>query len=120
MNKYNSYSIILNKKADDGSVMKAIITSDGTSDNLSYKDKDTEYSLASKLNAGMSAAQRKQALDEYVDFIAVKFKFDFVDKQAFEYLIEFYNVLDLDMLLTNNQLLRFLRKYHFEIQWLMF
>lgn len=120
MNKYSSYSIILNKKADDDSIIKAIITSDGTPDNLSYKDKVTEYKLNTKMHDDMSASQRKQVLDEYVDLISVKFRFDFTDKQAFAYLIEFYNVLDLDMLLTNNQLLRFLRKYHFEIQWLMF
>ena len=118
-NKYGNYILILNKYTDEG-LIKANIVVDGLEGHLTYKDKKCNYTTFYKIRGNKSKSEAKIIIDDAIDFIAKKFEFDFIDKQTFTYIVSMCNTIDVDILLANAHVIQFLRKYHFEIQWLMF
>ena len=118
-NNFNNYIITLNKWTESG-LIKADIVVDGTEGHLVYKDKERRCSTFNKLRKCSNKTQRQIIIDDMVDMISKKFEFDFIDKQAFVYIATLCNTMDVDILLANVPITHFLKKYHFEIQWLMF
>lgn len=117
--KYGNYIIILNKYTDEG-LIKANIVVDGLEGHLTYKGKECNYTTFYKIRGNKSRSEAKIIIDDAIDFIAKKFEFDFIDKQTFTYIVSMCNTMDVDILLANAYVIQFLRKYHFEIQLLMF
>ena len=117
--KFNNYMLILNKWAESGKI-KAEIVVDGTECHMVYKDKERTCSTFNKLRKCNNKTERQIIIDDMVDMISKKFEFDFIDKQTFTYIVSMCNTMDVDILLANVHVIQFLRKYHFEIQWLMF
>ena len=117
--KFSNYMLILNKCTESGKI-KAEIVVDGTEGHLVYKDKERTCSTFNKLRKCNDKAQRQIIIDDMIDMISKKFEFDFIDKQTFTYIVSMCNTMDVDILLANAHVIQFLRKYHFEIQWLMF
>ena len=117
--KCSNYVLILNKYTDEG-LIKANIVVDGLEGHLTYKSKEHNYTTFYKIRANKSKSETKIIIDDAIDFISKKFEFDFIDKQTFTYIVTFSNIMDLDILLSNVHVAHFLKKYHFEIQWLMF
>lgn len=118
-NNFSNYIITLNKWTESG-LIKADIVVDGTEGHLVYKEKERSCSTFNKLRKCSNKTQRQIIIDDMVDMISKKFEFDFIDKQAFVYIITLCNTMDVDILLANVHITHFLKKYHFEIQWLMF
>ena len=118
-NNFSNYIIILNKWTESG-LIKAEVVVDGTEGHLVYREKERSCSTFNKLRKCNDKTQRQIIIDDMVDMISKKFEFDFIDKQAFAYIVTFSNTMDLDILLANVHVTHFLKKYHFEIQWLMF
>ena len=118
-NKFSNYILTLNKYTDEGRI-KANIVVDGLEGHLTYKDKECNYTTFYKIRGNKSKSEAKIIIDDAIDFIAKKFEFDFIDKQTFTYIVSMCNTMDVDVLLANAHVIQFLRKYHFEIQWLMF
>ena len=118
-NKYGNYILILNKYTDEG-LIKASIVVDGLEGHLTYKGKECNYTTFYKIRGNKSQSEAKIIIDDAIDFISKKFEFDVIDKQTFVYIVTFSNTMDLDILLANVHVTHFLKKYHFEIQWLMF
>ena len=118
-NNFSNYIITLNKCTESG-LIKADIVVDGTEGHLVYRDKERTCSTFNKLRKCNDKAQRQIIIDDMVDMISKKFEFDFIDKQTFVYIVTLNNTMDLDILLANVHVTHFLKKYHFEIQWLMF
>lgn len=118
-NKFSNYMLILNKWTESGKI-KAEIVVDGTEGHLVYKDKERTCSTFNKLIKCNDKTQRQIIIDDMVDMISKKFEFDFIDKQTFVYIVTLSSTMDLDILLANVHVTHFLKKYHFEIQWLMF
>lgn len=118
-NKFSNYMFILNKWTESGKI-KAEIVVDGTEGHLVYKDKERTCSTFNKLIKCNNKTQRQLIIDDMVDMISKKFEFDCIDKQTFVYIVTLSSVMDLDILLANVHVAHFLKKYHFEIQWLMF
>ena len=118
-NKYGNYILILNKYTDEG-LIKANIVVDGLEGHLTYKGKECNYTTFYKIRGNKSKSEAKIIIDDAIDFIAKKFEFDFIDKQTFTYIVSMCNTMDVDILLANAHVIQFLKKYHFEIQWLMF
>ena len=116
---FSNYMLILNKLTESGKI-KAEIVVDGTEGHLVYKDKERTCSTFNKLRKCNDKTQRQIIIDDMVDMISKKFEFDFIDKQTFVYIVTLNNTIDLDILLANVHVTHFLKKYHFEIQWLMF
>lgn len=117
--KLSNYMLILNKWTKSGKI-KAEIVVDGTEGHLVYKDKERTCSTFNKLIKCNNKTQRQLIIDDMVDMISKKFEFDCIDKQTFVYIVTLSSVMDLDILLANVHVAHFLKKYHFEIQWLMF
>ena len=117
--KFSNYMLTLNKWTESGRI-KAYIVVDGTEGHLVYKDKERSCSTFNKLRKCNDKTQRQIIIDDMVDMISKKFEFDFIDKQAFVYIVTLCNTMDVDILLANVPITHFLKKYHFEIQWLMF
>ena len=117
--KYGNYILILNKYTDEG-LIKANIVVDGLEGHLTYKDKEHNYTTFYKIRANKSKSEAQIIIDDAINFIAKKFEFDFIDKQTFTCIVSMCNTMDVDVLLANAHVIQFLRKYHFEIQWLMF
>ena len=117
--KFSNYMLILNKWTESGKI-KAEIVVDGTEGHLVYKDKERTYSTFNKLRKCNNKTQRQIIIDDMVDMISKKFEFDCIDKQTFVYIVTLSSARDLDILLANVHVTHFLKKYHFEIQWLMF
>ena len=117
--KLSNYMLILNKWTESGKI-KAEIVVDGTEGHLVYKDKERACSTFNKLRKCNDKTQRQIIIDDMVDMISKKFEFDCIDKQTFVYIVTLSNTMDLDILLANVHVTHFLKKYHFEIQWLMF
>ena len=117
--KCSNYVLILNKYTDEG-LIKANIVVDGLEGHLAYKDKEHNYTTFYKIRANKSKSEAKIIIDDAINFISKKFEFDFIDKQTFTYIVNICNTMDVDILLANVHVIQFLRKYHFEIQWLMF
>lgn len=115
----SNYVLILNKYTDEG-LIKANIVVDGLEGHLTYKGKECNYTTFYKIRGNKSKSEAKIIIDDAIDFIAKKFEFDFIDKQTFTYIVSMCNTIDVDILLANVHVIQFLRKYHFEIQWLMF
>lgn len=115
----SNYVLILNKYTDEG-LIKANIVVDGLEGHLTYKGKECNYTTFYKIRGNKSKSEAKIIIDDAIDFIAKKFEFDFIDKQTFTYIVSMCNTMDVDILLANVHVIQFLRKYHFEIQWLMF
>ena len=111
--------LILNKLTETGKI-KAEIVVDGTEGHLVYKDKERTCSTFNKLRKCNDKTQRQIIIDDMVDMISKKFEFDFIDKQTFIYIVTLSSTMDLDILLANVHVTHLLKKYHFEIQWLMF
>ena len=118
-NKCSNYVLILNKYTDEG-LIKANIVVDGLEGHLTYKSKEHNYTTFYKIRGNKSKSEAKIIIDDAIDFISKKFEFDVIDKQTFTYIVSICNTMDVDMLLANAHVIQFLRKYHFEIQWLMF
>ena len=116
---YDKYIITLNKKTEHG-VLKAYIISDGIEGHLKYVDREISYSTYSGIVKYIDKEKRKQIIDDAIEMIAKRLDFDLIDKQTFTYIVYLYNNVDLANLLSNTHVLRFLKKYYFEIQWLMF
>ena len=114
-----NYILILNKYTDEG-LIKANIVVDGLEGHLTYKGKECNYTTFYKIRGNKSKSEAKIIIDDAIDFISKKFEFDFIDKQTFTYIVSMCNTMDVDILLANVNVIQFLRKYHFEIQWLMF
>ena len=117
--KFSNYMLILNKLTETGKI-KAEIVVDGTEGHLVYKDKERTCSTFNKLRRCNDKTQRQIIIDDMVDMISKKFEFDFIDKQTFIYIVTLSSTMDLDILLANVHVTHLLKKYHFEIQWLMF
>ena len=117
--KYGNYILILNKYTDKG-LIKANIVVDGLEGHLAYKSKECNYTTFYKIRANKSKSEAKIIIDDAINFISNKFEFDFIDKQTFTYIVSLCNTIDVDILLANVHVIQFLKKYHFEIQWLMF
>ena len=117
--KFSNYMLILNKLTETGKI-KAEIVVDGTEGHLVYKDKERTCSTFNKLRKCNDKTQRQIIIDDMVDMISKKFEFDFIDKQTFIYIVTLSSTMDLDILLANVHVTHLLKKYHFEIQWLMF
>ena len=117
--KCSNYILILNKYTDKG-LIKANIVVDGLEGHLAYKSKECNYTTFYKIRANKSKSEAKIIIDDAIDFISNKFEFDFIDKQTFTYIVSMCNTIDVDILLANVHVIQFLKKYHFEIQWLMF
>ena len=117
--KFSNYMLILNKLTETGKI-KAEIVVDGTEGHLVYKDKERSYSTFNKLRKCNDKTQRQIIIDDMIDMISKKFEFDFIDKQTFIYIVTLSSTMDLDILLANVHVTHLLKKYHFEIQWLMF
>ena len=118
-NNFNNYIIILNKWTESGLIIAEIVV-DGTEGHLVYREKERSCSTFNKLRKCNDKTQRQIIIDDMVDMISKKFEFDVIDKQAFVYIVTFSRAMDLDILLANVHVTHFLKKYHFEIQWLMF
>ena len=118
-NKFSNYILTLNKYTDEGRI-KANIVVDGLEGHLTYEGKECYYTTFYKIRANKSKSEAKIIIDDAIDFISKKFEFDVIDKQTFVYIVTFSNIMDLDILLSNVHVAHFLKKYHFEIQWLMF
>ena len=118
-NKFSNYMLTLNKWTESGRI-RADIVVDGTEGHLVYRDKERSYSTFNKLRKCNDKTQRQIIIDDMIDMISKKFEFDFIDKQTFTYIVSMCNTMDVDILLANAHVIQFLRKYHFEIQWLMF
>ena len=118
-NKFSNYMLTLNKWTEHGRI-KADIVVDGTEGHLVYRDKERTCSTFNKLIKCNDKTQRQIIIDDMIDMISKKFEFDVIDKQTFVYIVTFSRVMDLDILLANVHVAHFLKKYHFEIQWLMF
>ena len=118
-NKFSNYILTLNKYTDEGRI-KANIVVDGLEGHLTYKGKECNYTTFYKIRGNKSKSEAKIIIDDAIDFISKKFEFDFIDKQTFTYIVSMCNTMDVDILLANVHVIQFLRKYHFEIQWLMF
>ena len=118
-NNFNNYIIILNKWTESG-LIKAEVVVDGTEGHLVYREKERSCSTFNKLRKCNDKTQRQIIIDDMIDMISKKFEFDFIDKQAFVYIVTLCNTMDVDILLANLPITHFLKKYHFEIQWLMF
>ena len=118
-NKFSNYMLTLNKWTESGRI-KADIVVDGTEGHLVYRDKERSCSTFNKLRKCNDKTQRQIIIDDMIDMISKKFEFDCIDKQTFVYIVTFSNIMDLDILLANVHVSHFLKKYHFEIQWLMF
>ena len=118
-NNFSNYIIILNKWTESG-LIKADIVVDGTEGHLAYKEKERSCSTFNKLRKCNDKIERQIIIDDMVDMISKKFEFDFIDKQTFVYIVTLSSTMDLDILLANVHVTHFLKKYHFEIQWLMF
>ena len=116
---YDKYMITLNKKTEHG-ILKAYIIADGIEGHLKYVDREISYSTYSAIVKYRDKDKRKQIIDDAIEMIAKRLDFDFIDKQTFTYIVYLYNTVDLVNLLSNTHVLRFLKKYCFEIQWLMF
>ena len=116
---YDKYIITLNKKTEHG-VLKAYIISDGIEGHLKYVEREISYSTYSGIVKYIDKEKRKQIIDDAIEMIAKRLDFDLIDKQTFTYIVYLYNNVDLANLLSNTHVLRFLKKYYFEIQWLMF
>ena len=117
--KFSNYMLTLNKWTESGRI-KAYIVVDGTEGHLVYKDKERSCSTFNKLRKCNDNTQRQIIIDDMVDMISKKFEFDFIDKQTFVYIVTLSSTMDLDILLANVHVTHFLKKYRFEIQWLMF
>ena len=117
--KFSNYMLILNKLTETGKI-KAEIVVDGTEGHLVYRDKERTCSTFNKLRKCNDKTQRQIIIDDMVDMISKKFEFDFIDKQTFIYIVTLSSTMDLDILLANVHVTHLLKKYHFEIQWLMF
>ena len=118
-NKFSNYILTLNKYTDEGRI-KANIVVDGLEGHLTYEGKECYYTTFYKIRANKSKSEAKIIIDDAIDFISKKFEFDVIDKQTFTYIVSMCNTMDVDILLANAHVIQFLRKYHFEIQWLMF
>ena len=118
-NKFSNYILTLNKYTDEG-LIKANIVVDGLEGHLTYIDKACYYTTFYKIRANKSKSEAQIIIDDAIDFISKKFEFDFIDKQTFTYIVGISNTMDVDILLANVHVTHFLKKYHFEIQWLMF
>ena len=118
-NNFNNYIIILNKWTKSG-LIKAEIVVDSTEGHLVYKEKERSCSTFNKLRKCNDKTQRQLIIDDMIDMISKKFEFDFIDKQTFVYIVTLSSAMDLDILLANVHVTHLLKKYHFEIQWLMF
>ena len=118
-NKFSNYMLTLNKWTESGRI-RADIVVDGTEGHLVYRDKERTCSTFNKLRKCNDKTQRQIIIDDMIDMISKKFEFDFIDKQTFVYIVTLSSTLDLDILLANVHVTHFLKKYHFEIQWLMF
>lgn len=118
-NNFSNYIIILNKWTESG-LIKADIVVDGTEGHLVYREKERSCSTFNKLRKCNDKTQRQIIIDDMIDMISKKFEFDFIDKQTFVYIVTLCNTMDVDILLANLPVTHFLKKYHFEIQWLMF
>ena len=116
---FSNYMLILNKWTESGEI-KAEIGVDGTEGHLVYKDKERTCSTFNKLRKCNNKTQRQIIIDDMIDMISKKFEFDCIDKQTFVYIVTLSTTMDLDILLANVHVTHFLKKYHFEIQWLMF
>ena len=117
--KFSNYMLTLNKWTESGRI-RADIVVDGTEGHLVYKDKERTCSTFNKLRKCNNKTERQIIIDDMVDMISKKFEFDFIDKQTFVYIVTLSSTMDLDILLANVHVTHFLKKYHFEIQWLMF
>ena len=117
--KFSNYILTLNKYTDEGRI-KANIVVDGLEGHLTYKGKECNYTTFYKIRGNKSKSEAKIIIDDAIDFISKKFEFDFIDKQTFTYIVSICNTIDVDILLANVHVAHFLKKYHFEIQWLMF
>ena len=117
--KFSNYILTLNKYTDEGRI-KANIVVDGLEGHLTYEGKECYYTTFYKIRANKSKSEAKIIIDDAIDFISKKFEFDFIDKQTFTYIVSMCNTMDVDVLLANVHVIQFLKKYHFEIQWLMF
>ena len=118
-NKFSNYILTLNKYTDEGRI-KANIVVDGLEGHLTYKGKECNYTTFYKIRGNKSKSEAKIIIDDAIDFISKKFEFDVIDKQTFVYIVTLSSTMDLDILLANVHVTHFLKKYHFEIQWLMF
>lgn len=118
-NNFSNYMLILNKLTESG-LIKADIVVDGTEGHLVYREKERSCSTFNKLRKCNDKTQRQIIIDDMIDMISKKFEFDFIDKQTFVYIVTLSNTMDVDILLANVHVTHFLKKYHFEIQWLMF
>lgn len=116
---FSNYIITLNKCTESG-LIKADIVVDGTEGHLVYKEKERTCTTFNKLRKCNNKTQRQIIIDDMVDMISKKFEFDCIDKQTFVYIVTLSSTMDLDILLANVHVTHFLKKYHFEIQWLMF
>ena len=117
--KFSNYVLTLNKYTDEG-LIKANIVVDGLEGHLTYEGKECYYTTFYKIRANKSKSEAQIIIDDAIDFISKKFEFDFIDKQTFTYIVSMCNTIDVDILLANVHVIQFLKKYHFEIQWLMF
>ena len=117
--KFSNYILTLNKYTDEGRI-KANIVVDGLEGHLTYKGKECNYTTFYKIRGNKSKSEAQIIIDDAIDFISKKFEFDFIDKQTFTSIVSICNTMDVDILLANVHVIQFLRKYHFEIQWLMF
>ena len=117
--KFSNYVLTLNKYTDEG-LIKANIVVDGLEGHLTYEGKECYYTTFYKIRANKSKSEAQIIIDDAIDFISKKFEFDFIDKQTFTYIVRLCNTIDVDILLANVHVIQFLKKYHFEIQWLMF
>ena len=118
-NKFSNYILTLNNYTDEGHI-KANIVVDGLEGHLTYEGKECYYTTFYKIRANKSTSEAQIIIDDAINFISKKFEFDVIDKQTFVYIVTFSNTMDLDILLANVHVTHFLKKYHFEIQWLMF
>ena len=118
-NKFSNYMLTLNKWTEHG-LIKADIVVDGTEGHLVYREKERTCTTFNKLRKCNDKTQRQIIIDDMIDMISKKFEFDFIDKQTFTYIVTLCNTMDVDILLANLPITHFLKKYHFEIQWLMF
>ena len=118
-NQFSNYMLTLNKWTESGRI-KADIVVDGTEGHLVYRDKERTCSTFNKLRKCNDKTQRQIIIDDMIDMISKKFEFDFIDKQTFIYIVTLSSTMDLDILLANVHVTHLLKKYHFEIQWLMF
>ena len=118
-NKFSNYILTLNTYTDEGHI-KANIVVDGLEGHLTYEGKECYYTTFYKIRDNKSKSEAQIIIDDAIDFISKKFEFDYIDKQTFVYIVTLSSAMDLDILLANVHVTHFLKKYHFEIQWLMF